>query len=58
VAETGNRNAGITEQISIWNDQNKEGIVFDSYTCFKLPNGADHSPDASWIKLERWNSLT
>ncbi len=56
--ETGNRNAGITAQICIWNDQNKEGIVFDSSTCFKLPNGADRSPNASWINLERWNSLT
>jgi Uma2 family endonuclease len=23
-----------------------------------LPNGADRSPDASWIKLERWEALT
>ncbi len=56
--ETGNRNAGITAQLWIWNEQNKEGVVFDSSTCFKLPNGADRSPDASWIKLERWNTLT
>ena len=34
------------------------GKVFDSSTGFKLPNGADRSPDASWIKLERWNALT
>ena len=25
---------------------------------FKLPNGADRSPDASWVKLERWQTLT
>lgn len=56
--ETGNRNAGITAQLWIWNEQNKQGIVFDSSTCFKLPNGADRSPDASWIKLARWDSLT
>lgn len=23
-----------------------------------MPNGADRSPDASWVKLERWNALT
>ena len=56
--ETGNRNAGITAQLWIWNEQNKQGMVFDSSTCFKLPNGADRSPDAAWIKLERWNALT
>lgn len=56
--ETGNRNAGLTAQVWIWNEQNKLGKVFDSSTGFKLPNGADRSPDASWIKLERWNALT
>ncbi|MEH2132279.1 MAG: Uma2 family endonuclease [Nostoc sp.] len=56
--ETGNRNAGLTAQLWIWNEQNKLGIVFDSSTGFKLPNGADRSPDASWLRLERWNALT
>lgn len=55
---TGNRNAGITAQLWIWNEKNQQGIVFDSSTCFKLPNGADRSPDSAWIKLERWNALT
>ncbi|MBD2184001.1 Uma2 family endonuclease [Planktothrix sp. FACHB-1355] len=56
--ETGNRNAGLTAQVWIWNDQSKLGMVFDSSTGFKLPNGADRSPDAAWIPLERWNALT
>ncbi|MBW4446209.1 MAG: Uma2 family endonuclease [Spirirestis rafaelensis WJT71-NPBG6] len=56
--ETGNRNAGLTAQVWIWNEQNKLGKVFDSSTGFKLPNGANRSPDASWIKLKRWNGLT
>ena len=56
--ETSNRNASLTAQIWIWNEQSKLGKVFDSSGGFKLPNGADRSPDASWIKLERWNSLT
>jgi Uma2 family endonuclease len=34
------------------------GKVFDSSTGFKLPNGADRSPDAAWVKLERWDALT
>jgi Uma2 family endonuclease len=56
--ETGNRNAGLTAQLWIWNEQYKLGIAFDSSTGFKLPNGADRSPDASWLRLERWNALT
>ncbi|NMG09819.1 Uma2 family endonuclease [Brasilonema sp. UFV-L1] len=56
--ETGNRNAGLTAQVWLWNEQNKLGVVFDSSTGFKLPNGADRSPDAAWVKLERWNALT
>jgi Uma2 family endonuclease len=23
-----------------------------------LPNGADRSPDAAWVQLDRWNALT
>ena len=33
------------------------GIAFDSSTAFKLPNGAERSPDASWIRRERWDNL-
>ncbi|MBD2568386.1 Uma2 family endonuclease [Anabaena lutea] len=56
--ETGNRNGRITQQLMNWTDADGTGIAFDSSTCFKLLNGADRSPDASWIKLERWDALT
>ncbi|AFY50214.1 hypothetical protein Nos7524_4456 [Nostoc sp. PCC 7524] len=56
--ETGNKNARITQQVMNWTDADGTGIAFDSSTCFKLPNGADRSPDAAWIKLSRWNALT
>ena len=56
--ETGNKNARLTAQLVTWTDEDETGIAFDSSTCFKLPNGADRSPDASWITLERWNTLT
>ena len=56
--ETSSSNAGLTAQIWIGNQQNRLGKVFDSSGGFKLPNGADRSPDASWVKLERWNALT
>ncbi|MBD2487652.1 Uma2 family endonuclease [Aulosira sp. FACHB-615] len=56
--ETGNKNARITQQVMNWTDADGTGIAFDSSTCFKLPNSADRSPDAAWIKLSRWNTLT
>lgn len=56
--ETGKRNASVIADFVIWNRQTKLGEVFDSSTCFKLPNGPDRSPDVSWIQLERWNALT
>ncbi|MHC5676326.1 Uma2 family endonuclease [Nostoc sp.] len=56
--ETGNRNGRLNQQLFNWSDTDATGIAFDSSTYFKLPNGADRSPDASWIKLERWDALT
>ena len=56
--ETGNRNIEIAYQLQAWSRQNKLGKAFDSSTGFKLPNGANRSPDASWITIAKWNSLT
>lgn len=57
-SDTGRRNVKITTQLEIWNSQSNLGEVFDSSTGFILPNGAERSPDASWVKAERWNALT
>ncbi|MGD1849697.1 MAG: Uma2 family endonuclease [Cyanophyceae cyanobacterium] len=56
--ESGHREADLITDLAIWNRRTKLGKVFSSSTCFKLPNGALRSPDASWIKLERWNQLS
>jgi Uma2 family endonuclease len=56
--ETGRRNLKISQKLGIWTDQDGTGVAFDSSTCFKLPNGADRSPDASWIQQQRWDALT
>jgi Uma2 family endonuclease len=56
--ETSNRNGRLNQQLFNWSDSNELGIAFDSNGGFKLPNGADRSPDASWVKMERWNALT
>lgn len=56
--ETGNRNIKIAFQLEAWTRQNDLGIAFDSSTAFKLPNGAERSPDASWVRRQRWDSLS
>jgi Uma2 family endonuclease len=56
--ETGNSNAEINADFVIWNRRTKLGVCFDSSTCFKLPSGANRSPDVSWIKQDRWDALT
>lgn len=56
--ETGNRNIEIAYQLQAWSRQNKLGIAFDSSTGFILPNGANRSPDASWIPMAKWNALS
>jgi Uma2 family endonuclease len=57
-SETGNRNFNLAGQLYVWSEQDSTGICFDSSTGFKLSTGAERSPDASWIKLERWNTLS
>ncbi|MBD2340389.1 Uma2 family endonuclease [Calothrix sp. FACHB-156] len=56
--ESGNQEAGLITDLEIWNRQAKLGKVFSSSTIFILPNGAKRSPDAAWVKLERWEALT
>ncbi|MEH2176735.1 Uma2 family endonuclease [Nostoc sp.] len=56
--ESGNREADLIIDLGIWNRQTGLGFTFSSSTIFKLPNGADRSPDAAWIQRERWQALT
>ena len=56
--ETSNRNGKLTQQLFNWADADGTGVAFDSSGGFKLPNGAVRSPDAAWLKLERWETLT
>ena len=56
--ESGYREANLITDLTLWNRHTKLGKVFSSSTCFRLPNGALRSPDASWIQLERWNQLS
>lgn len=57
-SDTGNRNLGVAGQLWVWAEQDGTGVGFDSSAGFTLPNGATRSPDAAWIKSDRWNALT
>lgn len=54
----GMRNASVTSLLVSWAHYYRRGVSFDSSTMFSLPNGAKRSPDASWLRSERWDSLT
>jgi len=56
-SETGGKNFTLTVKFGIWADKDGTGKGFDSSTGFRLPNGAKRSPDLSWMKLEKWNSI-
>ncbi|MEO0407958.1 MAG: Uma2 family endonuclease [Cyanobacteria bacterium P01_A01_bin.135] len=58
-SESGKRNAKIITQLGIWGEANEQlGEYFDSSTGFELPNGSNRSPDASWVRQDRWEALT
>ena len=57
-AETGRSNAHLTYQLMAWTEKDATGVCFGNTAGFILPNGAIRSPDASWIKREKWDSLT
>ena len=56
--EAGRKNFNLYLDLGNWNRQKKLGVAFDSSTIFVLPNGARRSPDVSWVRLSKWNSLT
>jgi Uma2 family endonuclease len=56
--ETGITNATLISRFVIWNEAKKLGFVFDSSTCFRLPNGGDRSPDVAWVQKDCWQALT
>ena len=56
--ESGEREANLISQLYVWNRQTQLGKVFSSSTMFKLPLGSQRSPDAAWVKLSRWNTVS
>ncbi|MCU1264231.1 MAG: hypothetical protein JWM21_549 [Acidobacteria bacterium] len=55
---TGARNTNITTQFGNWAKRDGSGIACGCNTGFKLPNGAERSPDEAWVLRSRLASLT
>lgn len=55
--DTGARNAGLLVQLALWARSHGGWKVFDSSSGFRLPDGSVLSPDASAVRLERWQAL-
>ncbi len=55
---TGKRNFSLTYQLAAWSKADGSGIGFGADAGFTLPNGAIRGPDASWVRREKWDSLS
>ena len=56
--ETGARNSNLAYQLVHWARGHGGWQVFDSSTGFRLADGSVLSPDASVVRLERWQALS
>ncbi|MEH1871267.1 Uma2 family endonuclease [Nostoc sp.] len=56
-SETDERNFNLVGQLWVWTKQDGTGVGFASSGGFTLPNGAVRSPDAAWIKRDRWEAI-
>ena len=55
---TGKRNSNLTRQLYVWAENDGSGVCFGNTAGFILPNNAIREPDASWIRREKWDSLS
>jgi Uma2 family endonuclease len=56
--KSGWRNSKLNQRLAEWTERDGSGLCFDSSTLFTLPDGSKRSPDASWIRGEKWEALT
>src|SRR5437870_3628347 len=56
--EGSHRNFILTTAFGVWANADQTGIGFDATGGFRLPNNAKRSPDAAWVKRERWEALS
>ncbi len=56
--ETSDRNSELNCQLRGWAKRDGTGVAYDATGGFTLPNGAERSPDASWISKDRLAALS
>ena len=56
--ESGNYESELGIDLGIWNRKTGLGKTFSSSTVFTLPDGSKRSPDAAWVELSRWNTVS
>lgn len=57
-SETSGRNSRLVMRLMLWADQQGGWKVFESSGGFRLADGSVLSPDASVVRLDRWQALT
>ena len=57
-SETGARNGELFFQLKVYAKRTAQWKAFDSSTGFQLPDGSVVSPDASLVRLDRWEALS
>jgi Uma2 family endonuclease len=57
-SETGRSNSSLTYQLEAWARRDGSGVCFSPNALFALPNNARRSPDACWIRRDRWERLS
>jgi Uma2 family endonuclease len=55
---TSARNTCLVSQLQVWARSSGPWKVFESSVGFLLPDGSVRSPDASVVRLERWQALS
>ena len=56
--DTGAFNSELVTDVSIWNRQDRKGVVGESNTGYTLPDTAVRAPDVSWISWELLSKFT
>lgn len=57
-ASGSNQNFKIAGELYNWSSKKKTGVCFDSSAGFTLNDKSVKSPDASWIKNDKWSRLS
>jgi len=55
---TNKRNFDLIGQFFIWVKKDRTGVGFSNDTGYTLPNGAIRAPDVSWMRREKYDSLS